>query len=91
MLILEEYDEDNKKFKTEPPAVAASYPEPLRQMMMRMKAVVEGTGWFGTGLPRENIIEPQLGYGLRHIMMNLQQPVGCAHGFIGIFEVDKRG
>ena len=59
-------------------------------MMERMKQVVEGVGWLETGLPRENIIEPQLGYSLRHLAMNLQQGLGCAHGLVGIFEIDKR-
>jgi hypothetical protein len=60
-------------------------------MIKRMRKVVEGVGWLGIGLPRENIIEPQLGYALRHLAMNLQQGQGCAHGLGGIFEVDKRG
>ena len=54
-----------------------------------MKLVVEGVGWLGLGLPRENIIEPQLGYALRFLMMKLQKGQGCAHGFGAIFEVDK--
>jgi hypothetical protein len=58
-------------------------------MMERMRLVVEGTGWLSYGLPRENIIEPQLGYALRYLTMKLQQGLGCAHGLIGVFEVDK--
>jgi hypothetical protein len=58
-------------------------------MMERMKLVVEGVGWLGIGLPRENIIEPQLGYALRYLVTNLQQGQGCAHGLVGIFEVDR--
>jgi hypothetical protein len=59
-------------------------------MMERMHRVVEGVGWLKTGLPRENVIEPQLGYALRNLIMELQQGQGCAHGLVGIFEVDKR-
>jgi hypothetical protein len=59
-------------------------------MMHRMRAVVEGVGWLQTGLPRENIIEPQLGYALRSLILNLQQGLGCGHGLVGILEVDKR-
>ena len=58
-------------------------------MMERMRKVVDGVGWLGIGLPRDNIIEPQLGYALRHLVTELQQGQGCAHGFIGIFGVDK--
>ena len=58
-------------------------------MMKRMRQVVEGIGWLGYGLPRENIIEPQLGYALRYLAMKLQQGLGCAHGLVGVFEVNK--
>ena len=58
-------------------------------MIKRMTQVVEGTGWYGLGLPRENIIEPQLGYALRHIMTNLQDGQGCGHGLVAILEVNK--
>ena len=40
-------------------------------------------------MPRENIIEPQLGYALRHLISNLQEGRSCAHGLVGIYEVDK--
>jgi hypothetical protein len=58
-------------------------------MMERMHRVVEGVGWLSTGLPRENIIEPQLGYALRQLVCALQQGQGCAHGLVGIFAIDK--
>ena len=58
-------------------------------MMERMKLVVGGVGWLVLGLPRENIIEPQLGYALRYLVTNLQRGQGCAHGLVGIFEIDK--
>ena len=53
-----------------------------------MRLVVEGVGWLGLGPPRENIIEPQLGYALRYLEMKLQRGLGCSHGFMGVFEVD---
>ena len=34
-------------------------------------------------------VKPQLGYALRYLEMKLQQGLGCAHGLVGIFEVDK--
>jgi hypothetical protein len=58
-------------------------------MFERMRLVVEGIGWLRYGLPRENIIEPQLGYALRYLVCNLQQGQGCGHGLVGVFEVDK--
>jgi SAM-dependent methyltransferase len=87
--LLHRYQESERRFNPELPPVPASYPQPLREMMDRMKQVVEGVGWLETGLPRENIIEPQLGYSLRHLAMRLQQGLGCAHGLLGIFEIDK--
>jgi SAM-dependent methyltransferase len=88
--LLETYDEEQQRFPYELPPVPASYPPALREMMERMRKVVDGVGWLGIGLPRENIIEPQLGYALRYLITGLQQGRGCAHGFVGIYEVDKR-
>jgi len=83
------YDDQKRCFTKDLREIPASYPAPLREMINRMRLVVEGVGWLGLGLPRENIIEPQLGYALRYLVMNLQQGIGCGHGFSGIFEVDK--
>jgi hypothetical protein len=89
--LIETFDEGKRGYLEEPEPAPLSYPPALRDMMERMKQVVEGIGWLGYGLPRENIIEPQLGYALRYLICNLQQGQGCAHGLVGIFEVDKRG
>jgi len=88
--LLEQYDEDKRAFVEEPDTVPGSYPDALRDMMGRMRLVVQGIGWLGYGLPRENIIEPQLGYALRYLVTNLQRGQGAAHGLVGILEVDKR-
>ncbi|HIJ72606.1 MAG TPA: class I SAM-dependent methyltransferase [Candidatus Hydrogenedentes bacterium] len=87
--LLTTYDEERRVFQGSPPSIPGSYPPALCEMMERMKLVVEGVGWLGLGLPRENIIEPQLGYALRYLVTNLQRGQGCAHGLVGIFEVDK--
>ncbi|MFO7907247.1 MAG: hypothetical protein R6U98_31645 [Pirellulaceae bacterium] len=87
--LMQSYDIQKKTFSSEPPPIPGSYPPALREMMGRMRLVVEGVGWLGLGLPRENIIEPQLGYALRHLEMKLQQGLGCGHGFVGILEVNK--
>ena len=88
--LLNLYDERERRFASEPSPIPASYPPPLQDMMERLKQVVGGVGWLETGLPRENIIELQLGYSLRYLAMKLQQGLGCAHGLVGIFEIDKR-
>ncbi len=88
--LLHRYNRSERRFQPEPRPIPASHPPPLQEAMQKMKAVVEGVGWLETGLPRENIIEPQLGYALRSLIMNLQQGLGCGHGLVGIFEVDKK-
>jgi hypothetical protein len=87
--LLETYDENQRAFNPNPSEVPSTYPPALADMMNRMRQVVEGVGWLGIGLPRENIIEPQLGYALRYLITNLQQGRGCAHSLVGIFEIDK--
>lgn len=87
--LMQSYDVKERKFTTILPPIPDSYPQALQEMMERMRLVVEGVGWLGLGLPRENIIEPQLGYALRYLEMNLQRGLGCAHGLVGIFEVNK--
>ena len=86
---MESYDEERREFTMPLQATPASYPPALREMMERMRLVIEGVGWLGIGLPRENIIEPQLGYALRYLVTNLQRGQGCAHGLVGVFAVDK--
>jgi hypothetical protein len=87
--LMQNYDVRGHSFREPPPPVPASYPPPLQEMMERMKLVVEGVGWLGHGLPRENIIEPQLGYALRYLESSLQQGLGCAHGLVAVLEIDK--
>ncbi len=84
------HDDENSHYHADVPAIPATYPEPLREAMDRMRRVVAGIGWLTTGLPRENIIEPQLGYALRHLERNLQDGRGCAHGLVGVFEINKK-
>jgi SAM-dependent methyltransferase len=87
--LLAAYDETARRYAGPLPAVPAACPEPTRAMLKRMTRIVEGTGWYGMGLPRENIIEPQLGYALRHIVTALQQGRGCGHGLVAILEIDR--
>jgi len=87
--LLEAYDEKQQRFAGALPEVPGSLPQPVQAMMARMKQVVEGVGWLGIGLPRENIIEPQLGYALRYLSTKMQQGQGCAHNLVGVFEIVK--
>ncbi len=87
--LLKLYDEDKRVFTGTLPEPPAAAPSPLVDMVIRMTKIVEGTGWYGLGLPRENIIEPQLGYALRHIVTNLQDGQGCGHGLVCILQIDR--
>lgn len=89
--LLEMYNEREQSFLREVPLAPTTYPKVLQDAMNGMKRIIEGVGWLTTGLPRENIIEIQLGYALRNVVMGLQQGQGCAHGLVGIFEIDKTG
>lgn len=83
------YDPSKRSYTGAVPDIPASYPRPLRKMMEHIRLVVENVGWMESGLPRENIIEPQLGYALRNLVSSLQDGQGCAHGLVGIFKIDK--
>ncbi|MBN1589140.1 MAG: class I SAM-dependent methyltransferase [Pirellulales bacterium] len=87
--LLHLYNQSERQYSEKPSAILDSYPPVLQDLMRRMRHVVDGIGWLKTGLPRENIIEPQLGYALRDLIMELQQGMGYAHGLVGIFKVDK--
>jgi len=87
--LVEAFDEETRRYTRELPAAPVSCPQALEDMMERMQLVIQGIGWLSYGLPRENIIEPQLGYALRYLVCNLQQGQGCGHGLVGIFEIDK--
>ena len=72
-----------------PPEVSPYHPEPLKDAMHTMQAVIEGSGWLDWGDPRANIIEPHLGYSLRKLEMELQPGMGAGHSLVGVFEVMK--
>lgn len=89
MDLLHCYDEDRETL-IDPPDIPKTYPEPLRRALEDMRRVIEGSAWFRMGDPRANVIEPQLGYGLRNIELNFQRGLGAGHGLVGVFEVNKR-
>ncbi len=72
-----------------PRGVAKDFPNDLRYLLKRMHRVVDSVGWIDIGLTRENLIEPQLGYTLRNMVVELQQGIGCGHGLCAILEVRK--
>jgi len=89
MVLMESYDTSKEEFLEPLPACSPACPPALRMMMDRMRRIIQGVGWLNIGLPRENIIEPQLGYALRYIVDQMQEGIGAAHGLVGILEIDK--
>lgn len=65
------------------------FASPLQFALMVIDRVINDTEWMWYGEPRANIIEPQLGYALRSLESNMQQGLGCGHGFIVILQVSK--
>ncbi len=61
----------------------------LQYALMVIDRVVNDTEWMWYGEPRSNIIEPQLGYALRSLEVNMQKGLGCGHGFIVILKINK--
>lgn len=87
--LLRVYDAEENEYRDDVPRPREDRPPVLLHMMDRMKQMVAGVGWLQEGLPRENIIEPQLGYALRHLMMDLQDGIGTGHFMVAILEVNK--
>ena len=65
------------------------YPAPLKDAIKSMRGVVEAASMLRFGDPRANIIEPQLGYSLRKLEIDLQPGTGMGHSLVGIFEINK--
>jgi SAM-dependent methyltransferase len=71
------------------PEIKPYYPQPLKATMHAMRRVIEGVGWLQWGDVRANVIEPQLGYCLRKLEMELQLGTGTGHSLCAIFEIQK--
>jgi SAM-dependent methyltransferase len=88
MFLLDTYDCERERFR-EDRKISGDYPQSLAKGMREMKRVIQGTGWIQTGDVRANIIEPQLGYALRQLEIEMQQGLGVGHGLIAILEIHK--
>jgi SAM-dependent methyltransferase len=86
--LLSEYDPETETSRPTTD-ILPFYPEPLKEAMKSMQRVIEGAGWLKWGDVRANFIEPQLGYTLRKLEMDLQPGKGMGHGLVGIFEIQK--
>ncbi len=72
-----------------PPEILDTYPGILCEMMEYMKNIIESCHWIKVGDTRANIIEPQLGYALRELELRMQPALGCGHGLVGIYEIER--
>jgi SAM-dependent methyltransferase len=86
--LLSNYNIEKEEFSSVPD-ILPSYPEALKRAMITMRRLIEGVGWLRFGDIRANVIEPQLGYLLRKLEMDLQPGIGVGHSLVGIFEVVK--
>jgi SAM-dependent methyltransferase len=86
--VLSLYDSDTDNLQGVPGPLPFC-PDPLKDAMASMRRVIEGVGWSKWGDARSNVIEPQLGYSLRKLEMDLQRGIGMGHGLVGIFEIQK--
>ena len=66
-----------------------SFPPALQIAVMMLDRVIDAVAWMRMGDPRANIIDPQLGYGLRSLELEFQTGAGRGHGLVGIFDVRK--
>jgi len=86
--LLSEYDLEAGTLRKDP-EVLPFYPDPLKEALHSMRRVIEGVGWLKWGDARANVIEPQLGYSLRKLEMDLQPGKGMGHGLVGIFKIRR--
>ena len=61
----------------------------LKPLNAHLKQVMHESRTWTFDDPRANIIEPELGYALRHLEMTMQQGMGNGHGLIAIMRVNK--
>ena len=73
-----------------PPEIPLRTPAAVRRTFSTMKKVTRISAGTRIGNPRASLVEPQLGYCLRELEMQLQKGLGCGHGLVSIFEVVKR-
>jgi len=72
-----------------PPEIPAGTPVVVRKALNTMKKVVRVAVGARIGTPRASLVEPQLGYCLRELEMGLQKGLGCGHGLVAVFKIEK--
>jgi SAM-dependent methyltransferase len=67
----------------------SDFPPVLQSALLHFDRAVDSLGWMTTGEPRENLLEPQLGYLLRGLELALQPGLGYGHGLLGMVRIIK--
>jgi hypothetical protein len=80
--------ENDKEWLTSSPSDC--YPALVDEAVRTMRNVVANSQSFRTGDARANTIEPQLGYLLRNLEVDLGEGLGAGHGLLAIYEIEKR-
>jgi asparagine synthase (glutamine-hydrolysing) len=65
------------------------YPPVLQAALLHFDRAVDAMSWMTVGEPRENLLEPHLGYLLRSLERGLQPGWGYGHGLLGIIRIRK--
>jgi hypothetical protein len=65
------------------------YPPVLQMALLHFDRAVDAMGWMTVGEPRENLLEPHLGYLLRSLERGLQPGRGYGHGLLGVVRIRK--
>jgi hypothetical protein len=78
---------DDAEWLSRPPP--EEYPDPVQGAIRTIRNVIGNVQWFRMGDPRANVVEPQLGYILRNLEMDLQKGLGAAHGLLAVYEFQK--
>lgn len=71
------------------PPMPEDAPSVLMSTIVAMDRIIDAASSITIGNPRACLIEPQLGYCLRELEMELQRGQGCGHGLVAVFEVVK--
>ncbi len=71
------------------PGIPLGTPAAVRRVFSTMKKTTRASVRMRIGNPRASLVEPQLGYCLRELEMELQKGLGCGHGLVAIFKVIK--
>jgi asparagine synthase (glutamine-hydrolysing) len=61
----------------------------LQSALLHFDRAVDSLGWMSAGEPRENLLEPQLGYLLRDLEQAFQPGLGYGHGLLGVVRIIK--